>query len=244
MRVIVLIELSCLSSLPLLPQSRQFFFRSRGEKRFATVETILRFSQGGFHFVGFFLECDSRESPMITRRHATQVGHGAKPSRSEIEVLTCAIARVRVISNLTISSAGPINTAGRDATRRPVRQPEIRAPARAVPSFSPAAAAGNLVSVAKLRVGVGWGGGEGERGRGQGKGRQNRTIGECSCGCPFVPDVNPISTADVKCRTDFGFVCVNSGGRARGWRRGKLCGNKKHRAPQRARARVPRECVR
>lgn len=34
-------------------------------------------------------------------------------------------------------------------------------------------------------------------------------------GCPFVPDVNPISTADVKCRTDFGFVCVNSAGAAR-----------------------------
>lgn len=36
-----------------------------------------------------------------------------------------------------------------------------------------------------------------------------------ACGCPFVPDVNPISTADVKCRTDFGFVCVNSAGAAR-----------------------------
>lgn len=34
-------------------------------------------------------------------------------------------------------------------------------------------------------------------------------------GCPFVPDVNPISTADVKCRTDLGFVCVNSAGAAR-----------------------------
>lgn len=34
-------------------------------------------------------------------------------------------------------------------------------------------------------------------------------------GCPFVPDVNPISTADVKCRTDFGFVCVNSAGAER-----------------------------